>query len=285
MSKARFALGQLINRYEVVTYVTKGGEKAATGFYPVGLADGANTDVRSAEGYSTWYTGTNEPSEVNPDLTVDQVEALQTLIDLGYPCTGSIEAGDLMFTDFPSIEFAFNNSGNNAAIIQYVQETWNRFGITGTVNQEAWATLQSKLKAGDAEAARMGWVSDFNDVVNFLEIFISASGNNYPRLGRAIGDYKRNTEVTADAGIGAYWGENGDQTWAEAYDAVVDAVKTATDPAERSKLAADAERILMSTGGVNPVYFYTTPQMKKPTVHDVIRLAGGDVIWTYAYKD
>ena len=284
-SKARFALGQLVNRYEVVTYVTKGGEKAATGFYPVGLADGQSADVRSAEGYGVWYTGTNEPSEVNPDLTVDQVEALQTLVDLGYPYTGSIEGGDIVFTDFPSIEFAFNNSGNNALIIQYVQETWNRFGITGTVNQEAWATLQSKLKAGDAEAARMGWVSDFNDVVNFLEIFISASGNNYPRLGRDIGDYKRNSEVTADAGIGAYWGENGDQTWAEAYDALVDAVKAATDPAERAKLAADAERILMSTGGVNPIYFYTTPQMMKPTVHNVIRLAGGDVIWTYAYKD
>ena len=41
----------------------------------------------------------------------------------------------------------------------------------------------------------------------------------------------------------------------------------------------------MATGGVNPVYFYTTPQMMKPAVHDVIRLAGGDVIWTYAYLD
>ena len=284
-SKARFALGQLINRYEVVTYVTKGGEAPATGFYPIGLADGLNTDVRSAEGYNTWYTGTNTPSDVNPDLTVDQVEALKTLIDLGYPCTGSIEGGDLVFTDFPSIEFAFNNSGNNAAIIQYVQETWNQFGIQGVVNQEAWATLQSKLKAGDAEAARMGWVSDFNDVVNFLESFISASGNNYPRLGRSIGDYTRNSEVTKDAGIGAYWGPTGDKTWAEAYDAVVDAVKAATDPAERSKLAAEAENILMATGGVNPIYFYTTPQMMKPTVHNVIRLAGGDVIWTYADKD
>ena len=203
-SKARFALGELINRFEVVTYVTKGGEVAATGFYPVGLADGLNSDVRSAEGYGVWYAGTNEFSDVNPDYTVDQVEALQTLVDLGYPYTGSIEGGDIVFTDFPSIEFAFNNSGNNALIIQYVQETWNQFGITGVVNQEAWATLQSKLKAGDAEAARMGWVADFNDVVNFLEIFISASGNNYPRLGRAIGDYTRNSEVTADAGLGAY---------------------------------------------------------------------------------
>ena len=284
-SKARFALGQLVNREELVTYVTKGGQAPATGFFPSGLADGLNADVRTAEGYGAWYTGTNELSDVNPDLTVDQVEALQTLIDLGYPCTGSIEGGDLMFTDFPSIEFSFNNSGANALIIQYVQETWNRFGIPSTINTEAWATLQEKLKAGDAEAARMGWVSDFNDVVNFLEIFISNSGNNYPRLGKELGDYTRNSDVTKDAGIGAYWGENGDQTWAEAYDALVDQVKAATDPAERAATAAKAEQVLMATGGVAPLYFYTTPQMLKPTVHDVIRLATGDVIWNYAYMD
>ena len=281
-SKARFALGQLINRYEVVTYITKGGEVPATGFFPDSLSDGLNNNVRIADGYGTWYTGTNEPSDINPDYTADQVEALQTLIDLGYPCTGSIENGDLQFVGFPSIEFAFNNSGNNALIIQYVQETWNQFGISGVVNQEAWATLQQKLKAGDAEAARMGWVADFNDVVNFLEIFISASGNNYPRLGRPIGDYTRNSAVTADAGMGAYWGFEGNQTWAEAYDALVDAVKAATDPAERAKLAADAEKVLMATGGVNPLYYYTTAQMLKPNVKGVTRLALGDVIWTYA---
>ncbi|MEG1195551.1 MAG: hypothetical protein RSE58_08225, partial [Clostridia bacterium] len=42
-----------------------------------------------------------------------------------------------MFTDFPSIGFTFNNSGANAAIMQYVQETWNQAGITGTINAEA----------------------------------------------------------------------------------------------------------------------------------------------------
>ena len=284
-SQARFALGQMINRYEVVNYVTKGGEVPATGFFPNSLSDGLNADVRAAEAYGTWYADTNEMSDENPDYTVDQVTALHTLIDLGYPYTGSIEGGDIQFTDFPTIEFAFNNSGNNAAIIQYVQETWNQFGISGVINQEAWATLQTKLKEGDAEAARMGWVADFDDVVNFLEIFISASGNNYPRLGRDIGTYTRNSDVTADAGVGAYWGENGDQTWAEAYDALVDAVKAATDPAERAELAAKAEKVLMATGGVNPLYYYTTAQMLKPNVHGVIRLALGDVIWTYAYMD
>lgn len=282
-SKARFALGQMVNREELTTYVTKAGQTPAEGFYPGGLSDGVNADVRATEGYGTWYTGTNEPSEENPDeFTVDQVAAIRTLMELGYAYTGTIEGGDITFTDFPSVEFAFNNSGANALIIQYVQELWNKVGITATINQEAWATLQTKLKTGDAEAARMGWVADFNDVLNFLEIFISASGNNYPRLGRDIGDYSRASEVSKDAGLGAYWGLDGNQTWADAYDAKVKIIKTTSDFVERVQMAQEAEKILIETGGVAPLFYYTRPYMLKPNVTNVIQMPTGDVVFTYA---
>ena len=280
-SKARFALGLMINRQELTQYVTKGGQTPAIGFFPAGLADGTNLDVRAAEGYSTWYADTATPAPENPDFTVDQVTAIKTLMELGYAYTGTIEAGDITFTDFPAIEFAFNNSGANAAIIQYVQEIWNRVGITAVINQEAWATLQLKLKEGDAEAARMGWIADFNDTLNFLEIFISASGNNYPRVGRDIGTYTRNSAVTADAGLGAYWGLEGNQTWADAYDAVVTTVKYTTDATERVQKSIEAENVLMATGGVAPIYYYTNPCMTKPNVEGLIIMNTGDVIWNY----
>jgi len=280
-SLSRIALGQLVNRYELVTYVTRGGQVPATGFYPATLGDGLNADVRASNDYSSWYVDTNTPSDVNPELTVDQVAALQSLIDLGYAYTGSIEAGDLKFTDFPSIEFSFNNSGANALIIQYVQETWNSFGIPATINLDAWATLQQNLKDGDAEAARMGWIADFNDCVNFLEIFITASGNNYPRLGKSVGLYKKATDVTTDAGLGAYWGLDGDQTWAEAFDALVKQIKLTPDPIERAELCAKGENILMATGGVAPLYFYTRPYMLHPSVQNIIIVPTGDVVWNY----
>ena len=282
MSQARYALGLMINRQDLVDYVTMGGQAPATGFFPAGLSDGLNEDVRAAEGYGTWYTGTATPSDVNPDYTADCVEALNILIGLGYPYTGSIEGGDIVFTDFPTIEFAFNNSGANAAIMQYVQETWNQFGITGVINQEAWATLQVKLKEGDAESARMGWIADFNNTINFIDIFLSNSGNNYPRLGRDLGTYTRSTEATADAGVGAYWGLEGTQTWAEAYDALAAQIKVSNDPAEKAALSAQCEQVLMSTGAVAPMYFYTNPYMLKPNVENLIMLSTGDVIWTYA---
>ncbi|MCL1795549.1 MAG: peptide ABC transporter substrate-binding protein [Clostridia bacterium] len=284
-SSARFAIGQMVNRFDLVEYILQGGQIPAVGFYPVNLQDGLNSNVREADEYGTWYTGTATPSDVNPNFTVDEVEACQTLIDLGYAYTGTIEGGDIQFTDFPPVEFAFNNSGANKLIIEYVQEIWNKFGITATINTEAWATLQQKLKDGDAEAAHMGWLADFNDCINFLEIVISASGNNYPRLGKDVGDYKRASEVTEGAGMGAHWGIDGDQTWAEAFDALVEQIRVTSDPVERAKLCADAEKVLMSSGGVAPLYYYTHPYMQKLNLKGVMALPIGGIIFTYAYVD
>ncbi|MBP3426705.1 MAG: peptide ABC transporter substrate-binding protein [Clostridia bacterium] len=282
-SKARYALGLMVNRQDLVDYVTMGGQVAATGFYPVALGDGANGVVRG-EGqlYTEWYANTAVYSEEYPAYTLDQVEGAQILMDLGYTYTGSLAEGNLTFTDVPVFEFAFNQNATNSAIVQYVQECWNIFGIQATINTEAWATLQTKLGDGDAEASRMGWVADFNDCVNFLEIFISASGNNYPRLGQDLGTYTRNTENTANAGMGANWGVNNDQTWAECYDALVTAIKNETDSAKRAQMCADAERILMATGAVAPLYYYTNPVMVKPNVENLAVLPTGDIVWNYA---
>lgn len=282
-SKVRYGLGLMVNRQDLVDYVTMGGQVAATGFYPVALGDGANGVVRGeGELYTEWYTGTATYSEEYPAYTEDQVEGAKILMDY-YTYTGSLENGDLTFTDVPGFEFSFNQNATNSAIVQYVQECWNVFGIQATINTEAWATLQTKLSAGDAEASRMGWVADFNDCVNFLEIFISASGNNYPRLGQSIGDYTRNTENTATAGLDACWGKDNDKTWAEAYDALVTEIKNETDTAKRAELCAEAEEVLMATGAVAPLYYYTNPYMLKSNVENLAVLAGGDIIWNYAY--
>ena len=283
-SKARYALGLMVNRQDLVDYVTMGGQVPATGFYPVALGDGANGVVRG-EGqlYTEWYANTAVYSEEYPNYTLDQVEGAQILMDLGYTYTGSLADGNLTFTDVPVFEFAFNQNATNSAIVQYVQECWNVFGIQATINTEAWATLQTKLGNGDAEASRMGWVADFNDCVNFLEIFISASGNNYPRLGQDLGDYTRNTENTANAGMGANWGFENDKTWAECYDALVTAIKLETDAAKRAEMCAEAERILMATGAVAPLYYYTNPVMVKPNVQNLAVLPTGDIVWNYAY--
>jgi len=281
-SKARQAMGMLWNRVDLVENVTQGGQAPATGFYPAGLSDGLNADVRSSSLYGTWYTGTNTPSTVNAKYTEDQVKGCQMLMDLGYAYTGSLEAGDLKFTDAPTIEFSLNFAGANKYIIEYCQAVFAEFGLNATVNGAAWSTLQQELKAGNAEAARMGWVADYNDCTNFIEIFISASGNNYPRVGQDKGTFQRNSKVTADAGTGAYWGLEGNQTWAEAYDALDKAILVETDAQKRAEMCAQAEQVIMATGAVAPMYFYTNPYMCDDSVSNVIVAVTGDIILTYA---
>ena len=133
--------------------------------------------------------------------------------------------------------------------------------------------IPSSLESQTSKMTTSGWMR---------EIFISASGNNYPRLGQDLGTYTRYTETTADAGLGAYWGNEGNQTWAEAYDALVDQIKASTDAAERAALCAEAEKILMATGAVAPLHYYVNPYMVKPNVENLFVLPTGDVVWNYA---
>lgn len=58
--------------------------------------------------------------------------------------------------------------------------------------------------------------------------------------------------------------ENG--TWAETYDAVVALYKAETDPVKRYKLMHKAEDLLMSTGCITPIYFYTDLYMIDPAL-------------------
>ena len=43
---------------------------------------------------------------------------------------------------------------------------------------EDWQTFTNDRKVGNFDVARHGWVADYNDPVNMLEIFLSTSGNN-----------------------------------------------------------------------------------------------------------
>jgi len=47
-------------------------------------------------------------------------------------------------------------------------------------------------------------------------------------------------------------------------------------------MCAEAEQILMATGAVAPMYYYTNPTMVKPNVENLAILPTGDIVWNYA---
>lgn len=171
-AEVRHALGLLIDRNYIVEQVTAAGQLPAYGFVPAGMDDGTGTEFRSAT--DQWWSVDPADYEANKAEAVEILKKYYTFDE----ATGK-------FTDFPKFEYSANPTSGNLAICAAIQDMWDDYGIEVDVDQRDWAVIQTALTAGDFTLSRLGWIADYNDPVNFLEILVSSSGNNHPHLGRA----------------------------------------------------------------------------------------------------
>ena len=137
-------------------------------------------------------------------------------------------------------------------------------GITVNLVNQEWNTFLNTRKDGGYTIARNGWLADYNDPISFLDMWITESGNNDVQFGKGehadIAMYSLDlTDLGYDVKV-----ENG--TWAETYDVIIGLVKTCTDTETRYELMHRAEDLLMSTGCITPLYFYTDIYMLDDSV-------------------
>ncbi|MGM9600038.1 MAG: hypothetical protein ACI3W5_00455, partial [Faecousia sp.] len=130
---------------------------------------------------------------------------------------------------------------------------------------QEWNTFLNTRKNGDYSVARNGWLADYNDPISFLDMWVTASGNNDVQFGK--GEHAGIAMYDLDLTALGYDVKVVDGTWAETYDVVIGLVKTCTDTATRYKLMHIAEDLLMSTGCIVPLYFYTDIYMIDDSVH------------------
>ena len=171
-AEVRHALALLIDRNYIVEQVTAGGQLPAYGFVPAGMDDGTGTEFRSAT--DPWWSVDPADYQANVAEAVEILKKYYTFDE----ATGK-------FTDFPKFEYSANPTSGNLAICAAIQDMWDDYGIEIEVDQRDWAVIQTALTAGDFTLSRLGWIADYNDPVNFLEILVSASGNNHPHLGKS----------------------------------------------------------------------------------------------------
>ena len=131
--------------------------------------------------------------------------------------------------------------------------------------------IQTALSNGDFTMSRLGWIADYIDPITFLEIYVAASGNNHPRLGK-----------DGAVGSAAVYG-NGSQTWNEAYEQLITTIKTSSDMQARADAMYQAEKALMDTYAVIPIYYYTNPYLAKTNVKDFLYSPLGFVYFRTAY--
>ena len=165
----------------------------------------------------------------------------------------------------PTLTYLYNTGDGHKAIGEYLQNALQVVGLTMNLENQEWATFLETRKNGDYSIARNGWLADYNDPICFLDMWTSNSGNNDVQFGKgAHADLKM-----YDLDLTAYGYETKveDGTWAETYDVLIAAIKSCTNPEYRYAMMHLAEDMLMETGCIVPLYYYTDLYMVDDTVN------------------
>ena len=205
----RKALSLAIDRDYVANTLMQGTYSPATNFIGEGWVDtDGSSFMENANGGKPYIDTTNFEANLE--------EAKKLLAEAGYP------NGE----GFPKITYSTNEAGYHKVFAEYAQQAWGELGITLEVEIVEWSSFTPLRRAGDYQISRNGWVGDYSDPSNMLDLFMSTNGNN-------DGKYS-----------------NPD------YDAAMEIARTTTDLAERSAALHKAEDILMDDAAAIPIAYY-----------------------------
>ncbi|MBQ9827172.1 MAG: peptide ABC transporter substrate-binding protein [Lachnospiraceae bacterium] len=252
-AEIRNAINIMFDRNYIVEEIGQSGQVPASSFVAMGLtdADGKTEFYQNAghnDGYIGYYDVSADAYEANWDAAIEVLKKYYEWDD-----------AEKKFTNFPTMTYLYNTSEGHKAIGEYLQSALAGVGITMNLENQEWATFLETRKQGDYSIARNGWLGDYNDPISFLDMWVTISGNNDAQFGR---DAHKDAAVYSidltDLGFDVKV-ENG--TWAETYDVIISLVKTCTDKDKRFELMHRAEDLLMSTGAICPLYYYTDTYM------------------------
>ena len=247
-AEIRQAVGLLLDRNYIVEDVAQGGQVPASSFVAMGMTDADGSEFYENAGHNDGFTGYYD---VSPDALQSNYDSAMETLKKYY----DFDEASGKFTNFPSMTYLYNTSEGHKAIGEYIQSALDGVGISLSLENQEWNTFLNTRKAGDYSMARNGWLADYNDPICFLDMWTTNSGNNDIQFGRdAHKDLAMYSIDLTPYGLDTKV-DNG--TWAETYDVLISAIKNCTDEANRYAMMHDAEDLLMSTGCVTPIYFYT----------------------------
>ena len=210
----RRALSLAINRREIIDQIAQADQIPATGMSPDGIS---GFDTINPE--SPWTPETADLEQAQAEL--DQVSGAKTDITL-----------------------FFNDAPGHKEIATAVQAQWDQLGISTSLKQQEWAQYLEFLGPPPNSAVdvyRLGWIYDFPDAINGLELWTCDSGNN-------------NTNYCD-----------------QAFDDLVEEAKATEDTAAREELYGQLEDMLFGEDGampILPIYWYTYPNLEKESIKE-----------------
>ena len=174
----REAFSLLIDRDYICENIGQTGQVAANAYIPLGMADG-NGGVFKTEAIEQGYY---DPYAINNDYEGTVARAKELLEFAGF----QFDDNGMLSAETPiSIEYLTNNTSGHVAIAESMQQDFSAVGIDMSIQTQDWNVFLEERKNGNFDFAREGWIADFNDPINMLEMWITASGNNDCQFGRA----------------------------------------------------------------------------------------------------
>jgi oligopeptide transport system substrate-binding protein len=210
----RRAMSIAINRREIIDNVAQADQLPATGWTPQGMPGFDAIDPESP-----WL-----------------------------PENGDIEAAKALMEEVESpkrnITLLLNDSPGHREIAVAVQAAWSQLGLEVSIKQQEWAQFLEFTGPPidpSIDVYRYGWIGDYVDAINFLELWTCESGNN-------------STNYCDPA-----------------YDELLEEARQTADDDARYELYGEMEDLLLGEDGavpVTPLYWYTYVNLERPSIQD-----------------
>ncbi|MUT65096.1 peptide ABC transporter substrate-binding protein [Paenibacillus sp. NEAU-GSW1] len=158
---------------------------------------------------------------------------------------------ELGLKQLPEVKLAYNTNEKHQRVADAIVAMWKEnLGITATTENQEWGVFLENRNRLNYQVARGGWGADYNDPMTFIDLFTSKSGNN--NTGFANADY----------------------------DALVAKAYSTDNQAERMKAMAEAEKMLIETRAIMPIFYYSSVYMIKPGFTGIFIDYKGDIDYT-----
>ena len=233
----RKALNLAIDREYIANTLMQGTYTPAYNFMGPGVVD--------AEGmfFDNAVAANGGETYISKDYEANKKAAQEALAEAGYP------NGE----GFPTITYSTNDAGYHKVVAEYLQKCYKEvLGIDLKVEVVEWSSFTPQRRAGDYQMARNGWVMDYNDASNMIELMYSTNGNN---------DGKYNSEK---------------------FDAALDASKVADAKAHFDALH-ECEKTMMEDYSCIPVAYYNDFWLQNASLKGVWHSPYGYWYVQYAY--
>jgi len=219
--RVRRALGMAIDREKLTKNILKGGQIPAYAITPPGTV-----------GY---YADT--------DLTFDPSAARTLLAEAGYPDGAN----------FPVTEILYNTNEAHRKVAVAIQQMWREnLNLDLELLNQEWKVYLQTESSGNYQISRAGWIGDYVDPNNFLDMFLCDGGNN--RTGWCNPEYDN---------------------------LILEVAPTMTSHEERLAIFAKAEKMLLDDMPILPIYTYTSNYL----INSAVKNYDSNLMNHSVYKD